>query len=163
MIAIVLGGLAQRLYQGPYTALRPVVNYVSRPHLHRQIKEQLHDGRQDAIDTRILAVQGLGGSSKLQLVFDYVRRYREDYPTTFWVEAGQKEPIEQDYLQIHRLLFDPTSVTRPYAISIEDAVVAVKRWFHGQAERSLLVLDTVDAIDDNDNESYIDLDFCQMR
>jgi len=26
-----------------YIVLRPVVNYVSRPRLHRQIKEQLHD------------------------------------------------------------------------------------------------------------------------
>jgi hypothetical protein len=63
------------------TALRPIVNHVSRPHLHRQIEEQLHDGRYDAIDTRILAVQGLGGSGKSQLVLDYVRKYRKDYST----------------------------------------------------------------------------------
>ena len=133
---------------------------MSRPHLHQQIKKQLHDGIQDAIDTRILAVQGLGGSGKSQLVLDYVRKYREDYSTIFWVEAGQKESIDRDYLQIHRLLFDPTSVTRLDTISIEDAVVAVKRWFRGQTERSLLVLDSADAIDDDDdNESYIDLEF----
>jgi hypothetical protein len=132
---------------------------VSRPHLHRQIKEQLHDGIQDAIDTRILAVQGLGGSGKLQLVLDYVRKYREDYSTIFWVEAGQKESIDRDYLQIHRLLFDPISVTRLDTVSIEDAVAAVKRWFHGQTERSLLVLDSADVIDDDDNESYINLAF----
>jgi hypothetical protein len=36
--------------------------FVSRPHLHRQIKEQLHDKRQDATNTRILVVHGLGGS-----------------------------------------------------------------------------------------------------
>jgi tetratricopeptide (TPR) repeat protein len=132
---------------------------VSRPHLHRQIKEQLHDGIQDAIDTRILAVQGLGGSGKSQLVLDYVRKYREDYSTIFWVEAGQKESIDRDYLQIHRLLFDPTSVTRLDIVSIEDAVAAVKRWFHGQTERSLLVLDSADVIDDDDNESYINLEF----
>jgi len=132
---------------------------VSRPHLHRQIKEQLHDGIQDAIDTRILAVQGLGGSGKSQLVLDYVRKYREDYSTIFWVEAGQKESIDRDYLQIHRLLFDPISVTRLDTVSIEDAVAAVKRWFHGQTERSLLVLDSADVIDDDDNESYINLAF----
>jgi putative protein kinase ArgK-like GTPase of G3E family len=53
------------------------------PNLHRQIKEQLHDGRHDATDTRILAVQGLGGSGKSQLVLNYVREYREDYSTIF--------------------------------------------------------------------------------
>jgi hypothetical protein len=94
-----------------YTSLRPVVNYVPRPHLHQLIKEQLHDERPDVTDTRILAVQGLDGSGKSQLVLNYVREYREDYSTIFWVEAGQKELIERDYLQIHRLLFGPTSVT----------------------------------------------------
>jgi hypothetical protein len=64
---------------------------VSRPHLHRQIKEQLRDGLQEAIDTRILVVQGLGGSGKPQLVLNYVREYREYYSTVFWVEAGQKD------------------------------------------------------------------------
>ena len=54
-----------------------------------------------------------------QLVSNYVREYREDYSTVFWVEAGQKESIERDYLQIHRLLFDPTLVTKPDALSIE--------------------------------------------
>jgi hypothetical protein len=120
---------------------------VSRPHLHRQIKEQLHDGIQDAIDTRILAVQGLGGSGKSQLVLNYVREYREDYLTIFWAEAERKESIERDYLQIYRLLFDPALVTRSDAISVEDAVIAVKRWFHDQTVRSLVVFDSADAID----------------
>ena len=140
-----------------YAALRPVVNYVPRPHLHRQIEELLHDGRQDASDTRILVVQGLGGSGKSQLVLNYVREHRGDYSTIFWIEAGQKESIERDYLQIHRLLFNTTSLTRPDVLSVEDAVMAVKRWLHGQTERSLVVLDSADALDDDD-ESYINLE-----
>ena len=132
---------------------------MPRPHLHRQIKEQLHNARQDAIGTRILMIQGLGGSGKSQLVLDYVEKYREDYSTIFWIEAGQKESIERDYLQIYWLLFDPTSMKRPDTLSIEDAVVALKRWFHGQTARSLLVLDSADALNDDDNESYINLEF----
>jgi hypothetical protein len=58
-----------------YTTLRPVADYVSRPHLHRQIKEQLHGKRQDATDTRILVVHGLGGSGKSQLVLNYAQEY----------------------------------------------------------------------------------------
>jgi hypothetical protein len=45
------------------------------------------------------------------------------------------------YLQIHLLLVNLKPVTGPDAVRIEDAVVAVKRWFHGQTERSLVVLD----------------------
>jgi hypothetical protein len=49
-------------------------------------------------------------------------------------------------------------------VSVEDAVVAVKRWFHGQTERSLVVLDSADAIDNGDDESYLNLEFsCRMR
>ena len=145
-------------HQYSYTALRPVANYVPRPHLHQLIKEQLHNGIKEATDTRILVVHGLGGSGKSQLVLNYVREYREDYSAIFWVEAGQKESIERDYLQIHRLLFDPTLSTRPDALSVEDVVIAVKRWLHDRTERSLLVLDSADAIDDRDNESYINLE-----
>jgi hypothetical protein len=88
-----------------------------------------------------------------------VQKYREDYSTIFWVEAGQKESIERDYLQIYQLLFDPTSVTRPDAVGVEDAVAAVKRWFRGRTERSLVVFDGADALDDGSDESYLNLEF----
>jgi hypothetical protein len=44
-----------------YTAPRPVANYVTRPYLHRQIRERLHDGGHDATDTCILVARDLGG------------------------------------------------------------------------------------------------------
>jgi hypothetical protein len=43
-------------------------------------------------------------------------------------------------------------------VSVQDAVVAVKRWFHGQTKRSLLVLDGADAIDNGEDESYLNLE-----
>jgi hypothetical protein len=122
--AVVPGRAGPHRYS--YTALRPVANYVSRPHLHRQIKEQLHDKRRDTTNTRILVVHGLGGSGKSQLVLNYVQEYRDDYLTIFWVAAGQKESIERDYLQIYRLLFNLRPVTGPDAARIKDAVAAVK-------------------------------------
>jgi hypothetical protein len=44
-------------------------------------------------------------------------------------------------------------VTRKDGVSAEDAVAAVKRWFRGQREQSLVVFDSVDALD-HDHESY---------
>jgi hypothetical protein len=87
--------------------LRPVVNYVSHPHWHGQIEEQPCDARQDAIDTRILAVQGLGGSGESQLVLDYMQQCPEDYSSIFWVEAGQPSTIE---IPIWRIL--PTVISQ---------------------------------------------------
>lgn len=37
--------------------------------------------------------------------------------------------------------------------------MAVKRWSHGRTVRPLVVLDSADAIDDGDDESYINLEF----
>jgi hypothetical protein len=88
----------------------------------------------------------------LQLVLNYVQEY-QDYSAIFWVEAGQKQSIERDYLQIYPLLFEPTLVTRIDGVSAEDAVAAVKRWFRGQREQSLMVFDSADALG-HDNESY---------
>src|SRR5436305_12598283 len=78
---------------------------------------------------------------------------------SFGPRRDRKESIKWDYLQIYRLLFDPTSVTRLDAVNVEDAVVAVKRWFHGQTEWSLVVFDSADALDDGDDESYLNLEF----
>ena len=44
-------------------------------------------------------------------------------------------------------------------MNVEDAVVAVKRWFHGQTEWSLVVFDSADALDDGGDESYLNLEF----
>src|SRR5271163_4419049 len=96
-------------YAGHYshTSLRPVASFIDRPALHTLIKEQLHNTLVERSHTaKILVVYGLGGAGKSQLVLNYVRTYREDYSAIFWIEAGQKESLERDYLQIYALLFD---------------------------------------------------------
>jgi hypothetical protein len=99
-------------------------------------------------------VSGLGGSSKSQLVLNY----RMDYKAIFWVEAGQKESIERDFLQIYRQLFDRPLTVAQELLKMEDVVPAVKSWFHTQTSRSLMVFDSADGIDENDSaESYIDI------
>jgi tetratricopeptide (TPR) repeat protein len=103
-------------------------------------------------------VHGLGGSGKSQLVLNYIRECRRDYTVVFWIEAGQKESIERDYIQIYQLLFScPT--TEAKLIKLEDAVPAVKNWFHQQRGRSLVVLDSADTIDTVDDVSYVDLEY----
>ena len=44
-------------------------------------------------------------------------------------------------------------------VKVEDAVPAVKRWFHGREGRWLVILDSADTIDDDQQKSYIDLDY----
>ena len=108
---------------------------------------------------RTLVVWGLGGAGKSQLVLNYVREYRRDYTAVFWIEAGSKESIERDYVQIYRLLFRRQMNAGDEMVKVKDAVAAVKRWFHGREGRWLVVLDSADTIDDDQQTSYIDLDY----
>lgn len=107
---------------------------------------------------RILVVWGLGGAGQSQLVLNYIHEYRRDYTAVFWIEAGSKESIKRDYVQIYRLYGRQTD-TGQEIVKVEDAVPAVKRWFYGREGRWLVILDSADTIDDDQQQSYIDLDY----
>jgi tetratricopeptide (TPR) repeat protein len=93
------------------------------------------------------------------LALNYIREYRGDYAAVFWIEAGSKESIERDYVQIYRLLYNRQMDAGPGIVKVEDAVPAVKRWFHGREGRWLVVLDSADTIDNDRDQSYIDLGY----
>lgn len=44
-------------------------------------------------------------------------------------------------------------------VKVEDAVPAVKRWFHGREGRWLVIPDSADTIDNDRDTSYIDLGY----
>lgn len=94
-------------YAGTYshTSLRPVASYVARPGLQKHIKERLRDARiAGAAHSSMLILVGLGGAGKMQLALNYIQMHREDYAAIFWVDARLRELVEQDDIQIHRLL-----------------------------------------------------------
>jgi tetratricopeptide (TPR) repeat protein len=132
---------------------------VTRPRLQQKIQEQLHGVPENAEQaTRILVIYGLGGSGKSQLALNFVRTCRRDYAAMFWIEAGQKETIERDYLLMHRLLFGGWSAGLK-SPTIEEAVMMVKSWFHGKSGRSLVIFDSADTIDEADDASCVDLEY----
>ncbi len=102
-------------------------------------------------------VCGLGGAGKSQLVLNYIHEYRRDYTAVFWIEAGSKESIERDYIQIYRLLYSRQMDAGHEMVKVEDAVPAVKRWFHSHEGRWLVILDSADTIDNDRDKSYINL------
>jgi tetratricopeptide (TPR) repeat protein len=146
-------------YVGQYsqTSLRPVANYVERPLLQQKLKKQLSNSLEiESNEGRLVVVHGLGGSGKSQLVLHYVQQYRLNYSAIFWIEAGQRESVERDYLQIYRRLFEVHAVSG-HNIKIEDAVLAVKSWFQNRRKRWLFIFDSVDNLDQEDDQSYVDL------
>jgi tetratricopeptide (TPR) repeat protein len=76
----------------------------------------------------------------------------------FWIETGQKETIERDYLSVYQLLFSHLSAGSE-SPTVAKAVAMVKSWFHGRNGRSLVIFDSPDTIDNADDTSYIDLDY----
>ncbi|KAK3174783.1 hypothetical protein OEA41_002029 [Lepraria neglecta] len=147
-------------YEGHYSksSLRPVTNYIQRPTPYEQVRRQLHPALTEKVEeTTILVVWGLGGAGKSQLILDYLRKHRGDYTATFWIEAGRKESVERDFLQIYRLLFNRGAVSEGESIKAEDAVSDVKRWFSRQHGRWLLVFDSADLTEDEEDPSYYDL------
>ena len=149
-----------RSFRVTHSSLRPVPNYVSQPRLHQNIKQQLHDLKDDRVeDVRILVVWRLGGTGRSQLVLNYIREHRQDYTAVFWIEAGSNESIERDYIQIYRLLYSRQADIGHEMVKVEDAVPAVKRWFHGREGRWPVILDSADTFDNDRDKSYIDLGF----
>jgi hypothetical protein len=47
---------------------------------------------------RTAVVWGLGGTGKSQLVLNYVQEHRKQYRAVFWIEAGQKEAVERNFV-----------------------------------------------------------------
>ena len=109
-------------------------------------------------EARILVVYGLGGAGKSQLVLNYVRGHRQEYAGVFWIEAGSKETLARDYVQIYGLLYGRAASTGQDLVKLEDAVPAIQRWFQSRQDGLwLLVLDSADAVDNEEDTSYIDL------
>ncbi|KAJ8108175.1 hypothetical protein OPT61_g8359 [Boeremia exigua] len=140
-----------------HAALEPVRAFVQRRLLHDQIYAQLAHDAADNSRTKTLAVWGLGGAGKTQLVLDYLRQHGAEYMATFWIEAGRKESLERDFVRLYQTLFKLHTSAGIKTVSVEDAVTGVKSWFAGQQERRLIVFDGADTIEDKEADGYIDI------
>ena len=67
-------------------------------------------------------------------MLNYIREYRRDYTAVFWIEAGSKESIQRDYIQIYRLLYGRPLGVGQQMVKVEDAVPVVKYWFHSHLD-----------------------------
>ena len=146
----------QNEFTGHYssTALRKVASYVTRPALHAQVKERLHDTLEErGYSCKILVVCGLGGAGKSQLMLNYIEVFENDYAAVFWIDAGSKDRLEADYKRIHNLLLPPSRDD----IDIDTCVSEVRQWCQRQKGKQLFVLDSADSIDDDESHGYIDL------
>ncbi|KAI8930733.1 hypothetical protein NX059_012341 [Plenodomus lindquistii] len=97
----------------------------------------------------------VAAAGKTQLVLDYVRQYRTEYKATFWIEAGQKESLKRDYINLYQTLFVGVHNVTSQKPSMESAILAVKGWLSERQGPWLFVLDGADLIDDEAAEGYV--------
>lgn len=87
-----------------------------------------------------LAIHGLGGVGKTQLVVQYVHRHRADYPEgTFWLRGDATTTLTSDLASLAWRLRLPERELTDQDLVIE----AVTSWLRGH-ERWLLVIDNLD-------------------
>lgn len=114
--------------------------FIGRGQLLQELSKALfHNG--------LAVLTGLGGVGKTQAAIAYVRLYRQEYDTIWWVRAAQATILAEDYAalaDLHRLC-EGTD-----ALNVK--VAAVRRWLEN-TDRWLLVFD--DADDEIELDPYL--------
>jgi tetratricopeptide (TPR) repeat protein len=139
-----------------HSTLAPVNTYVPRNLLHDQIKIQLCNHVADE-NTKIVVVWGPSGAGKTQLVLDYVQQHRTEYKGTFWIEAGQKESLERDFVHLYKTLFGLQIFAGAGTAAVEDAVTGVKSWFSRQRGPWLIVFDDANTFENEEASGCINI------
>ncbi len=80
--------------------------FTGREHLLKQLRKNLTTKKATAI-TQALAVNGLGGIGKTDVVIEYAYHYRSEYGGVFWINATSRETLFADMTTIARLLHLP--------------------------------------------------------
>ena len=62
-------------------------------------------------------------------------------------------------MQIYQSLYGLQGLRGGDTVKIDDAVLGVKNWFYGRSERCLLVFDSADSNDDENDPAFIDLKY----
>jgi hypothetical protein len=94
------------------------------------------------VQTRRVALTGLGGMGKTQLAVEHVYRQRADYDLVWWVRSEQPTSLLSDYAALARQLPLAADLRLAEDASQEVVAAAVRGWLE-RHRRWLLVLDNV--------------------
>ncbi|KAF3397593.1 hypothetical protein DPV78_008081 [Talaromyces pinophilus] len=132
-----------------------VAYYVSRPTISNGIKAKLYSQNDESsIASRVIALHGLGGTGKSQLVRNYIREYGGVYSDLFWYDSSDQALIEHAYRQ-HCLTLHPDLAQ---GAEMDIVISVVKRWFEKNKQtRVLIVFDGADIIADKNKPHYVDI------
>jgi tetratricopeptide (TPR) repeat protein len=129
-------------------SLAVVSTYTERPLLSQELVEKLSKAQGGEL-AHAVAVIGLGGTGKTQLVLRYIHQHQEEYDTVLWVDAQSVETVRSSFERCCRALGLPVEATLGDGLGpLQDVtpVQAVLSWLRARSEekRWLVVLDNAD-------------------
>jgi Tetratricopeptide repeat/NB-ARC domain len=136
----------QHLYSVPLGTAR---SYTQRPSLSSSIEEKLHKHDRQHGAPHALAIYGLGGSGKTQLVLNYIAEHKDDYSPILWIDAQDPETTLSSFYRCAGELQLEVSRDSTQASALVDSatIQIVLRWLQDQKESDhewLVVLDNAD-------------------
>jgi GTPase SAR1 family protein len=127
----------------PFATVQP---FTRRPHLSKELDEKLGKAHGTGL-AHAVAVIGLGGTGKTQLVLRYIEEHEEDYDTVFWIDVRSEETARSSYERCCRELGLPVEAAIcDGPLQDVPAVQAVLSWLrsNGEDKRWLAVVDNAD-------------------
>jgi hypothetical protein len=132
--------------------LAPSLETAAETHHFVAREEELASMRQKLVNQtgrRTVVVHGLGGMGKTQLAIAYMKRHRDDYSATIWLNARDETSLNQSFRDaaVRILREHPHLTYMQMAVSDKDsdASLAVKRWLdESRNGQWLLVYDNYD-------------------
>jgi tetratricopeptide (TPR) repeat protein len=128
----------------PFTT---VPTYTERPHLSEELGHKLRRLHGGDRPVQGVAVVGLGGTGKTQLVLRYIEEHEGDYDTVLWIDVRSKETVRSSYERCCRSAGLPIeAATGDVPLQDTPAVQAVLSWLRskGEDKRWLAVVDNAD-------------------
>lgn len=128
----------------PFTT---VSTYGRRPRLSEELRDKPEKPHRGTGFAHAVAVAGLGGTGKTQLVLRYIEEHAEEYDTVLWIDVRNEETARVSYERCCRMLglpLEPTTSDGP--LRDVPAVQTVFPWLRTRAKdkRWLAIVDNVD-------------------
>ncbi|GAB7328585.1 hypothetical protein MBLNU13_g00533t1 [Cladosporium sp. NU13] len=141
----------------PTTAARPsryvsvpfatVPTYTERPHLTEELEAKLRQRHGGAGLAYAVAVIGLGGTGKTQLVLHYIEEHEEEWDTILWIDVRSEETARSSYERCcHKLGLRAEAALNEGPLQDVPLVQMVLSWLRDRSEdkRWLVVVDNAD-------------------